>query len=322
MTPAEHMPPGKVMRLLRISLPVVDLDRTELFYRNGLDFEPVGSTTYDDPTFGTLLGLDGVHARSLRMRIGLQDVEFVAYHPTGEAYPTESTSADLWFQHIAIVVSDISRAYARVAQQVGFSPISHDGPQRLPPASGSVTAFKFRDPDGHPLELIYFPPGSGVATWHDQAKRAALFLGIDHSAISVSDTSVSKAFYAQLLGMIESGHSLNKGPTQARLDGLDNPVVDVTALQPVGQATPHLELLGYHVPPLERRRTSSGQTNDIASTQLVLEIDDIRSLVRRLTAAGTVFVSPELLRLSDGREAALIRDPDGHRLLLVAATVG
>ena len=87
MTPAEHMPPGRVMRLLRISLPVVDLDRTELFYRNGLDFEPVASTTYDDPAFGRLLGLDGVHARSLRMRIGLQDVEFVAYHPTGEAYP-------------------------------------------------------------------------------------------------------------------------------------------------------------------------------------------------------------------------------------------
>ena len=79
-------------------------------------------------------------------------------------------------------------------------------------------------------------------------QNGALFLGIDHSAISVSDTSVSKAFYAQLLGMIESGHSLNKGPAQARLDGLDDPVVDVTALQPTGQATPHLELLGYHMP--------------------------------------------------------------------------
>ena len=321
MTPAEHMPPGKVVRLLRISRPVLDLDRTELFYRNGLGFAPVASTTYDDPVFGRLLGLDGVHARSLRMRLGLQEVEFVAYHPTGEPYPTESTSADLWFQHIAIVVSDISSAHARVGQQAGFSPISHDGPQRLPPASGSVTAFKFRDPDGHPLELIHFPPGSGAEIWHDPAKRA-LSLGIDHSAISVSDTSVSKAFYTQLLGMIESGHSLNKGPAQARLDGLDDPVVDVTALAPIGQATPHLELLGYHMPARDRSRTSSSRTNDIASTQVVLEVDDIRSLARRLTAAGTVFVSPELLRLSDGREAAPIRDPDGHRLMLVAATVG
>lgn len=321
MTTAEHAHPGKVVRLLRISLPVADLDRTELFYRNGLGFEPVASTTYDDPTFGRLLGLDGVHARSLRMRLGLQDVEFVAYHPTGEAYPTESTSADLWFQHIAIVVSDIYSAHARVAQQAGFSSISHGGPQCLPPATGSVTAFKFRDPDGHPLELIHFPPGSGVENWHDPAKRA-LFLGIDHSAISVYDTSASKAFYTQLLGMIESGHSLNKGRAQARLDGLDDPVVDVTALQPIRQATPHLELLGYHMPSRARSRTSSGQTNDIASAQVVLEVDDIRSLVRRLTAAGTVFVSPGLLRLSDGREAALIRDPDGHRLMLTAATVG
>lgn len=321
MTPSEHPQPGKVVRLLRIRLPVADLDRTELFYRNGLGFEPVASTTYDDPTFGRLLGLDGVHARSLRMRLDRQEVEFVAYHPAGEAYPTESTSTDLWFQHIAIVVSDIHSAYARVGQQAGFRPISHDGPQRLPPTSGSVTAFKFRDPDGHPLELIHFPSGSGVEIWHDPAKRA-LFLGIDHSAISVSDTAVSKAFYAQLLGMIESGHSLNKGPAQARLDGLDDPVVDVTALRPIGQATPHLELLGYHMLTHERGRTSFGQANDIASTQLVLEVDDIRSLARRLSAAGTVFVSPGLLRLSDGREAALVRDPDGHRLMLIAATVG
>ena len=31
------------------------------------------------------------------------------------------------------------------------------GPQLLPPSTGSVTAFKVRDPDGHPLELSYNP---------------------------------------------------------------------------------------------------------------------------------------------------------------------
>jgi catechol 2,3-dioxygenase-like lactoylglutathione lyase family enzyme len=255
------------------------------------------------------------------MRLGLQEVELVAYHPSGEAYPAESTSADLRFQHFAIVVSDIDRACARVEQQAGFRPISRDGPQHLPPTSGSVTAFKFRDPDGHPLELIHFPPGSGVETWHDPAKRS-LFLGIDHSAISVSDTSASKAFYTQLLGMTESGRSLNRGPAQARLDGLADPVVDVTALRPAQEATPHLELLGYHLPPRDRVKALSGRTNDIASTQLVLEVDDMGSLVRRLTAAGTDFVSPGRLRLPGGQEAALIRDPDGHRLLLLAAGTG
>jgi catechol 2,3-dioxygenase-like lactoylglutathione lyase family enzyme len=320
MTTKENERSGKVTRLLRISLPVADLDRTETFYREGLGFEAVGSATHDDAAFGNLLGVAGLRAQSLRMRLGLQEVDFVAYHPAGKAYPAQSTSTDLWFQHFAIVVSDIDSAHAKVEGQAGFRPISHDGPQRLPPATGSVTAFKFRDPDGHPLELIHFPPGSGAEIWHDPA-RGALFLGIDHSAISISDTPASKAFYTRLLGMIEGGHSLNEGPAQARLDGVENPVVDVTALQPARRATPHLELLGYHMP-RDRREALSGRTNDIASTQVVLEVDDIRSLVLRLTAAGTVFVSPGPVRSSDGQEAALILDPDGHRLMLIAASPG
>jgi catechol 2,3-dioxygenase-like lactoylglutathione lyase family enzyme len=320
MTAAKQGRAGKVTRLLRISLPVADLDRTEIFYREGLGFEPVGSTSHDDPAFGKLLGLEGLRARSLRMRIGSQEVEFFAYRPAGGAYPAQSSSMDLWFQHFAIVVSDIDSAHARVRSQAGFSPISHDGPQRLPPATGSVTAFKFRDPDGHPLELIHFPRGSGAEIWHDPARRD-LFLGIDHSAISVSDTAASKAFYTRLLGMIEAGHSLNEGPAQARLDGVENPVVDVTAFRPTHRPTPHLELLGYHLPH-DRRQALSGRANDIAGAQLVLEIDDIRSLALRLTSAGTAFVSPGLLRLSGGQEAALILDPDGHRLMLTGASPG
>ena len=35
-----------------------------------------------------------------------------------------------------------------------FTTISRNGPEALP---GGVVAFKFRGPDGHPLELIQFP---------------------------------------------------------------------------------------------------------------------------------------------------------------------
>src|SRR5262249_25717905 len=84
-----------------------------------------------------------------------------------------------------------------------FTPISVGGPQILPPRNGSVRAFKFRDPDGHPLELLYFPPGQGRPIWHQQA-RDDTFLGIDHSAIGISDTSVSLAFYADILGMTQA----------------------------------------------------------------------------------------------------------------------
>lgn len=39
---------------------------------------------------------------------------------------------------------------------------------RLPESSGGVTAFKFRDPDGHPLELLAFPDGKVPSRWGAQ----------------------------------------------------------------------------------------------------------------------------------------------------------
>jgi len=69
-------------------------------------------------------------------------------------------------------------AHARVLADARAQPISQDGPQTLPPVDGSVRAWKFRDPDGHPLELLWFPPGGGRAVWRGHPP-GAVFLGID-----------------------------------------------------------------------------------------------------------------------------------------------
>ena len=53
-----------------------------------------------------------------------------------------------------------------------------------------MTAFNFRDPDGHPLELLYFPAGQGRQVWHSQDQGPVNF-GIDHTAVIVSDTPAS-----------------------------------------------------------------------------------------------------------------------------------
>ena len=87
-------------------------------------------------------------------------------------------------------------AYARLAAQPGWNTISTDGPQVLPASSGGVTAYKFRDPEGHPLELLAFPPDAIPARW--QKVSATGCLGIDHSAISVVDTDQSIKFYERL----------------------------------------------------------------------------------------------------------------------------
>ena len=107
-------------------------------------------------------------------------------------------------------------------------------------SSGGVTAFKFRDPEGHPLEMLAFEPGARPAHW--AFSSANLCLGIDHSAISVADTGRSVAFYSRL-GLARTASSLNIGREQEELDNLLGAVVEVTALAPPTQAVPHVELL-------------------------------------------------------------------------------
>ncbi len=266
--------------ILRLSLNVAALDRAAAFYIDALGFKP-GAATPLDPAIAAQLG--GT-AKTLRLHLGAQEMELVEFATLGRPYPPGSTAADLWFQHLAIVVSDMEAAYAQIRTQP-FTPITEGPPQRLPPSTGSVTAFKFRDPDGHPLELIHFPPGTGAAVW--QAGHG-VFLGIDHTAISVADIGRSTKFYAGL-GLHQTAHSVNSGPEQARLDGLAAPVVDVVALSP-SHSPPHVELLGYRTP-RGRPRQDAGP-KDIATTRTVLKSD----------------------------RSELLYDPDGHAVLLSPPT--
>jgi catechol-2,3-dioxygenase len=92
------------------------------------------------------------------------------------------------------------------------------GPQTIPAsnkAAAGIRAFYFKDPDGHNLEIIYFPQGKGDPRW--QNANARLFLGIDHTAIVVEDTAQSLKFYRDLLGLKLAGESMNHGAEQEHL---------------------------------------------------------------------------------------------------------
>src|SRR5215510_1516586 len=115
--------------------------------------------------------------RIVRMRLGDELIEISEYlAPRGRPIPADSRSHDQWFQHIAIVVSDMDKAY----QQLRANKVQHTstGPQRIPDwnkAAAGIKAFYFKDPDGHNLELIYFPPGKGDPRW--QQTNGRLFFG-------------------------------------------------------------------------------------------------------------------------------------------------
>jgi catechol 2,3-dioxygenase-like lactoylglutathione lyase family enzyme len=290
---------ARAERLLRVSLTVQDLALMEDFYCTAFGFVRVGGGALSAALL-RLLGAPDTTARSSLLRLGAEHLELVQFDAPGRPYPSSSTARDPWFQHIAIVVADMGVAYDRI-RRLPIRPISEGGPQRLPPDTGSVVAFKFRDPESHPLELIQFAPGAGDPIWRRPAAEQ-LFLGFDHSAIVVADASLSERFYASRLGLSELSRSLNHGPEQQRLDGLPEDLVDVVGLAPAAATTPHLELLGYHHGET-RVATAYTAVQDAASARLVFEVDRLAQL--------------KGLTMEDGSCVAQLLDPDGHRLLLV-----
>lgn len=294
------------MRLDHVGLTVADLARASHFYVDALGFECLGGPRSASSGFMTAMGLEKKHATVQRLRLGQQEIELVAFAPPGRPYPEGSTAADLWFQHLAIVTNDMANAYARVTANGTATAITRFGPQLLPPSSGGVTAWKFRDPDGHPLELIAFPPGGGPAVWRD-APPHTVTIGLDHSAISVADIARSTAFYEGVLGLVPGPQQINRGLEQERLDAMPDATAGVAALIPPGEATPHLELLGYLTP---RGRAIPPDTgaDDIAASRLVFAVQDPTMFA---STAGAEPTSP----YPDG-SLLLLRDPDGHFIML------
>jgi catechol 2,3-dioxygenase-like lactoylglutathione lyase family enzyme len=303
-----------VTQLIRVSITVADLAGTAAFYRDRLGLDVGAEQALGDPAWSSLLGLDaGTAARAVDITLGQHVLKLVAFDPPGVPYPAERASNDQWFEHVALVTGDIAAVWDRL-ERGSSGVITKGDPVLLPPNTGSVTAFKFRDPEGHPLELIFFPKGVGDPVW--QQTSGTGILGYDHTAISVMDVDRSVAFYTNLLGFHVGGRSLNQGAEQDRLDGLSGCQVDVVALQPAEVATPHVELLHYRTPP-GRTLAAEVNANDVASARQVHKVDDLEALVGRLEAKGVTFVSPGAVTLKDSGKAAAIRDPDGHMIVLM-----
>lgn len=293
-------------RLLRVSLTVSDLPRAIAFYTEALGFTHFAGPSAAPAALLAALELPGRSADLARLHLGREEIELVQFARPGRPYPPDSTAADLWFQHVAIVASDMPAAYARVLSNGSASAITRGAPQSLPASSGGVTAWKFRDFDGHPLELIAFPPG-GPEVWRE-GRRDALTLGIDHSAISVADAAASVAFYGSRLGFAPRRRQENRGREQDRLDGLVAARAEVVTLASSRCPTPHLELLAYSTP-IGRPIPRGMRSDDIAATRLVC------TPPRAPSPAG----SGEHPRAAASQaDRALIRDPDGHLILLAS----
>ncbi|MBA2409996.1 MAG: VOC family protein [Gammaproteobacteria bacterium] len=262
--------PGETMpRCVGVRVTVADLDRSAAFYTD-------------------LLGFERVTATAEEIELGMGEMRLALRRAAPQALrvmPPDSRANDRWFRHLAIVVRDMAAASERL-QTYGVELISRE-PQTLPdwnPASDGIEALYFRDPDGHPLELIRYPPDKGKAVWRESNEE--LFLGVDHSAIVVADTAASLAFYRDKIGLSVVGEVYNFGAEQAALSGLSEACVQVTSL--LGRGTFGLELIEYVAPRGGRPMPADTGVDDLWWAETLIELDN-----------------PE-------GERRLIRDPDGH----------
>jgi catechol 2,3-dioxygenase-like lactoylglutathione lyase family enzyme len=298
-------------------MTVSNMERSIAFFSNVLTFEKVSDNEVAGSEYERLNGVFGLRMRVVRMRLGSEYIELTEYlTPRGRPIPVDSRSNDRWFQHVAIIVSDMDKAYTRLREHR----VEHASPepQRLPDwnkAAGGIKAFYFKDPDGHPLEVLQFPKGKGEPRWHAASDR--LFLGIDHTAIVVGDTATSLAFYRDLLGLDVAGESVNYGPEQERLNNVFGARLHITALR--ASKGPGIEFLEY-LAPRNGRLASGIQANDVAHWETTLATTDAGDAFGRFLRRRVFLVSPAVAaieRAAQFRKGVLVHDPDGHPVKVI-----
>jgi len=301
-----------------VGMTVADADRSIDFYSRVLSFQKISDAELEGGDYEHLEGVFGLRMRVVRMRLGDESIELTEYlAPKGKPVAIDSHSNDRWFQHIAIITVDIDRAYAWLRQ----NRVQHvsSAPQTLPayikPAAG-VRAFYFEDPDHHPLEILEFPSDKGNPKWHRSDGK--LFLGIDHTAIAVANTSVSLAFYQDVLGFRAVGESENYGPEQEHLNNVFGARLRITSLRSV--EGPGIELLEYLTPSDGRNMPVDEQANDLVHHQTRLVTDDLEAALKALQEKHYPLVSSGIVALPKAEIgfhfALIVRDPDGHPIEL------
>ena len=302
-----------------VGFTVSDMDKALDFYTHVLPFERVS----DKEVWGTelehLSGVFGSRVRVVDLKLGHEVLELTEYlTPQGRPMPVDSRSNDRWFQHIAIIVSDMDKAYA----QLRANKVRHasTGPQTLPAyitAAAGIRAFYFKDPDNHVLEILQFPSDKGALKWHERTKSGDLFLGIDHTAIVVGDSDESLKFYRDTLGLTVAGTSDNYGPEQEHLNNVFGAKLHITGLHTKEDGIA-VEFLEYIAPRDGRPFPGETRSNDLWHWETTFDaggIDKFFSAYKAdfISSVVVSFVQPVL----GFHKAAALRDPDGHAVRLI-----
>lgn len=308
---------AQVIKVDAIGITVKDMNRSVKFYQDVLGFKKISDNEFSGTEYEKLKGVFGLNARMVRMQLGDEFIELTDYLTTGgRSIPEDQKANDLFFQHIAIVVSDMDKAFQQL-KKFNVEYVS-TAPQTLPVtnvAAAGIKAFYFHDVDNHNLELIYFPKGKGNPKW--QLGNGKIFLGIDHTAIGVSSTENSQKFYVDLLGIERKGDSWNFGTEQEHLNNVEGASLHIIGFR--AAAGPGVEFLQYLKPGPGKAYPADTRADDIWFWQTTLFTADAEALYNKLKNAGYAFVSKELVHMhANGihSKSFIVKDPDGHAMLI------
>ena len=296
-----------------IGLTVRDAESMARFFEQVLNFVRVSDVEAGGRDVELLHGVFGARVRVVRLALGDESIELTEFKAArGRDYPADTRASDHWFQHIAIITSNMGAAYQRLREH-GVAHASTQ-PQRLPDwnvNAAGIEAFYFRSPEGHFLEVLAFPSGKGDVKWQ---RKHRLFLGIDHTAIVSADTQRSLAYYRDGLGLGVAGSGENYGVEQEHLNNVFGVRLRITTMR--AASGPGVELLEYLAPRDGRPAPLDLKANDLAHWHTTIATHGLEKFLRH--QFGGWLVSPTIITtqpLLPG-QALLMRDPDGHGIRL------
>jgi catechol 2,3-dioxygenase-like lactoylglutathione lyase family enzyme len=313
---------AQIQSVEKVTITVSDVDKIKLFYTDAFGAKEIKTTVFKKNEFGALFNINdaATEVKTVLLQIGSEFIELQSFkgkNIKSLPIPEDSKSNDLWFQHIAVVVPNMEKAFDAIHQKMAV--FVSTAPQTLPaylPAAAGISAFYFRDPDGHNLEVINFPKGKGNPKW--QADTTITFAGIDHTAIGVSNTDAQYKFYKDILGMTIGGHSENYGTEQEHLNQVFGARLWITGMQaPKGFG---VEFLQYLAPPGGRKYPANSHVYDLWHWHTTVKVNDIENVYKKCVDGKFKQISKGLISF-DNKEisytkAFMVRDADGHAILI------
>jgi lactoylglutathione lyase len=140
-------------------ITVNDMDRSLVFYQEGLGLDQEFDRILDAPYLKAVLGLEFDHIRAVYLRIpGGGFVELLEYVGV-ERMPGASRPCDYGAGHLCLYVDDVASVHSRLVG-LGFSARSPDVVDITAGPNAGARSVYMIDPDGYAVELFQKRPGA------------------------------------------------------------------------------------------------------------------------------------------------------------------